>query len=102
MDQVALEGHLLIMGVPPSLDGLLALLAPLRSRRLVTWRPVVIVDSKLPSCGSTWDAVAQFVDVYFIEVHSWNAFPLSMITIWMVMLHAHVLKSGEALAAFSH
>jgi hypothetical protein len=68
VDEVDLRGHTLIMGMPASLDGLLGLLAPLRSKRLVTWRPIVIIDKLPPRTGGTWDAVAQLADLYFIEV----------------------------------
>jgi hypothetical protein len=65
---VHVSGHILLMGLPGSMDDLLALMAPLRSKRLVTWRPVVIVDKAVPVGSGTWDAVAQFSDVYFVEV----------------------------------
>lgn len=68
MDEVELSGHIIILGVPASHDGLLSLLAALRSRQLTHWRPIVIVHNKLPTGGGTWDAIAQFSDVYFIEV----------------------------------
>jgi len=68
VDSVDLDGHILVMGLPSSQDSLLSLLASLRSKRLLDWRPVVIVHNTLPTRSGTWQAVAQFSDVYFIEV----------------------------------
>lgn len=68
VDLSELSGHILVLGVPASQDGLLSLLAVLRSKRLLQWRPVVIVDSNMPVGGGSWEAVAQFSDVYFIQV----------------------------------
>lgn len=68
VEEVDVSAHTLVLGLPASADGLLTLLAALRSKRLLHWRPVVIVDSKPPGGGGTWEAVAQFRDVYFIEV----------------------------------
>jgi hypothetical protein len=68
VDLSRLSGHILLLGVPASTDGLLALLAVLRSKRLLQWRPVVIIDSNAPSGGGSWEAVAQFKDVYFVQV----------------------------------
>jgi len=70
VEQAAVSGHILVLGVPASPDSLLALLAPLRSRCLRQWRPIVIVDEQMPVAGSGWDAIAEFRDVYFIEVGS--------------------------------
>lgn len=71
VDLSHLSGHILILGVPASQDGLLSLLAALRSKRLLQWRPVVIIDSAEPRGGGSWEAVAQFSDVYFIQVRAW-------------------------------
>jgi hypothetical protein len=71
VDLSHLSGHILILGVPASQDGLLSLLAALRSQRLLQWRPVVIIDSAAPRGGGSWEAVAQFSDVYFIQVRAW-------------------------------
>lgn len=68
VDLSTLSGHILLLGVPASTDGLLVLLAVLRSKRLLQWRPVVIIDSNAPSGGGSWEAVAQFKDVYFVQV----------------------------------
>lgn len=68
-DLSQLSGHVLVLGVPASQDGLLSLLAVLRSKRLLQWRLVVIVDANQPGGGS-WEAVAQFSDVYFINVRA--------------------------------
>lgn len=70
VERAAVSEHILVLGVPASPDSLLALLAPLRTRRLRQWRPIVIVDQQRPVGGSGWDAIAQFREVYFIEVGS--------------------------------
>jgi hypothetical protein len=66
-DLSQLSDHILVLGVPASQDGLLSLLAVLRSKCLLQWRPIVIVDANTPGGGS-WEAVAQFSDVHFINV----------------------------------
>jgi hypothetical protein len=73
VDLSELSGHILVLGLPASQDGLLSLLAVLRSKRLLQWRPVVIIDNSEPSGGGSWEAVAQFCDVYFIKV--WYSCP---------------------------
>ena len=68
VDCIDLSGHILILGVPASQESLITLLAALRSKQLQAWRPVVIIDSQQPQLGGAWEAVAQFSDVYFIQV----------------------------------
>jgi hypothetical protein len=68
VDRIHLRGHILILGLPQGQEGLIALLAALRSRQLQAWRPVVIVDQQGPGQGSSWEVVAQFRDVYCIKV----------------------------------
>ena len=68
LDSVPFSGHVLIVGVPPSLEALLWLVAPMRSRRLPSWRPIVIMDAGLPRPGTAWDDIARFRDVYYLEV----------------------------------
>jgi hypothetical protein len=63
-----LSGHILIVGSPNSQESLVSLLAALRSKQLQSYRPIVIIDSERPCCGGTWETVAKFSDVYFIEV----------------------------------
>jgi hypothetical protein len=63
-----MAGHVLIVGLPRSQESLLALLCPLRSRRLSAWRPVVLLDSSPPGSGGCWDAVAALAHVYYIQV----------------------------------
>lgn len=65
-----LSGHVLVLGVPRSQEGLLALLAPLRSRRLTRLRPIVIIDAQAPGRGGCWDTLATFKSTYFIQVCS--------------------------------
>lgn len=48
VQQVALEGHVLIVGGAASPGGLLAAIAPFRSKALQRWVPVVILDDGTP------------------------------------------------------
>jgi hypothetical protein len=68
LDSVDLRDHILVMGIPQGHGGLIALLAALRSRQLLAWKPVVIVDKEGPGLGGSWDVVAQLRDVYCIKV----------------------------------
>lgn len=70
--RVDLSGHILVLGVPASQESLITLLAAGRSKQLQAWRPMVILD-RTPPCqdsgfSGSWEAVAQFADVYFIQV----------------------------------
>lgn len=47
-----LSGHVLVLGGGSSPDALLLALAPLRSRQLRQWRPIVILDQATPAGGS--------------------------------------------------
>ena len=78
LDSVEFSGHVLIVGVPPSLEALLWLVAPFRSRRLPTWTPIVIMDSGAPAAGTAWDDIARFHDVYYLEVRLWRSFNLRL------------------------
>lgn len=68
VERVDLSSHILVLGIPASQESLIALLAAVRSKQLQAWRPVVIVDSDTPCKGGSWEAVAQFSDVYFVQV----------------------------------
>lgn len=67
-ESVDLSAHILLLGSPNSQESLISLLAALRSKQLQSYRPIVIIDSERPCCGGTWETVAKFRDVYFIEV----------------------------------
>jgi hypothetical protein len=54
--------------VPASQESLITLLATVRSKQLQACRPVVIIDKIAPCKGGSWEAVAQFSDVHFVQV----------------------------------
>lgn len=68
VEQFDLSGHILVLGVPASQENLITLLAAVRSKQLQACRPVVIVDQTPPCKGGSWEAVAQFSDVNFVQV----------------------------------
>lgn len=68
VDCVDLSGHILVLGLPASHESIITLLTALRSKQLLHIQPVVIVSKQLPCGGGSWDVVAQFESVSFIEV----------------------------------
>jgi hypothetical protein len=68
VQQVDMSGHILVLGVPASQESLITLLAAVRSKLLQACRPVVIIDKTTPCKGGSWEAVAQFSDVHFVQV----------------------------------
>eukprot|EP00775_Hariotina_reticulata_P006540 gene6540-6766_t len=68
VEEVSLAGHTLVLGRPQSQEGLLALLAPMRGKRMASWRPIVIIDQSEPGTGGCWDILAQFRDLYYVQI----------------------------------
>ncbi|KIZ06192.1 hypothetical protein MNEG_1770 [Monoraphidium neglectum] len=59
---VPFDGHILVFGPVSSVEGLFSMLAPLRSKRLARWRPIVILDTTLPEPGTGWDDISRLKD----------------------------------------